>query len=268
VLTNNVLPTLGDRPVTELGRGEIVRLLDDIEDERGPAAAERALGVLRRVLNWHEGRTDDWRSPITKAMSRGKGQARARVLTDDEIRAVWSAASDGSVFGRYIKYLLLTGARRTEAAEMRWAEISDRVWTLPASRNKTGQELARPLSPAALAQLGEPADGWVFSNDGFRPITSFAELKTSFDKRSGVVGYTLHDLRRTCRTLLSRCGVNSDMAERCLGHVIGGIRAVYDKHTFEPEMAAAYAKLAALIEEIVMPPRPKVLTLRKVTHDA
>ena len=78
-----------------------------------------------------------------------------------------------------------------------------------------------------------------------------AEMKAALNYASGVNGWTLHDLRRTARSLMSRAGVPNDHAERCLGHVIGGVRGVYDRHSFRGEMASAYEKLAALIADIV-----------------
>ena len=68
--------------------------------------------------------------------------------------------------------------------------------------------------------------------------------------------WTLHDLRRTARSLMCRAGVPTDHAERCLGHVIGGVRGVYDRHDFRDEKAEAYAKLARLIDRIVPGSRP------------
>jgi hypothetical protein len=61
--------------------------------------------------------------------------------------------------------------------------------------------------------------------------------------------------------LLSRAGVSSDHSERCLGHTIGGVRGVYDRHRYLDEMRAAYEKLAQLIFQIV-DPQPNVVTLR------
>ena len=78
----------------------------------------------------------------------------------------------------------------------------------------------------------------------------------------GVSGWTIHDLRRTARSLLSRAGVNADVAERCLGHVVGGVRGVYDRHQYQAEMLHAYEALAALIERIVDPPSGVVVPLR------
>jgi len=71
----------------------------------------------------------------------------------------------------------------------------------------------------------------------------------------------LHDLRRTARSLMSRAGVNSDIAERCLGHVIPGVRGVYDRHSYRAEMAHAYEALAAQLNRII-DPQPNILPMR------
>jgi integrase len=252
-LTRLVYPVLGSQPITSIRRSDIVRLLDKVEDERGPVMANRTLAVFGRVMNWHAARSDDFRSPIVRGMARGNEVARDRVLTDDELRAVWLAPAPEPIYAAYVRFLLLTGARRNEASEMCWTELSGGDWVLPALRNKTGQELVRPLSRAALDIVeGLPKLGqWVFSRTGNAPLSGLAQFKIALDRASGTSGWTYHDLRRTARSLMSRAGVPTDHAERCLGHVIGGIRGTYDRHSYRSEMAAAYEKLAALIAGIV-----------------
>jgi integrase len=254
-----VYPTLGSKPVSEVRRSDIVRLLDRIEDGRGKEMAEKTLGILRSAMNWWAARSDDFRSPIVRGMSRTAGTRRDRILTDDELRLVWRA-TDPQGFGAMVRFLLLTGARRSEAARMEWNEITNDEWTLPASRNKTGQELIRPLSGAALAILeGLPRGGrFVFT---LGKSIDFGPCKSALLEASGTKGWTLHDLRRTARSLMSRAGVPSDHAEHCLGHVIGGVRGVYDRHQYRDEMLRAYEKLAALISGIVEP-RENVVAIR------
>jgi integrase len=256
-----VYPVLGSMPITAIRRSDIVRLLDRIEDNHGPQMANNTLAFLRKILNWQAARADDFRSPIVKGMARGKSEARERTLTDDELRAIWSATAE-SVFGSYVRFLLLTGARRTEAAKMQWTEVADGEWTLPAARNKTNVDLIRPLSRAALAVLQPRNSAWVFSRSGTAGIGGFTRLKAELDRASNTTGWTLHDLRRTARSLMSRAGVNTDHAERCLGHVIGGVRGVYDRHTFKNEMLVAYEMLATLISRIVDPQPNVVVAMR------
>jgi integrase len=264
VLDRLVYPTLGNKPIDALKRSEIVRLLDKVETENGARMAHMVLAVLSRIFNWHAARSDEFRSPIVRGMSRidAAARARKRILNDDELRTIWRAAqSDAGPFGALIQFLLLTGARRSEAAGLPWEEIdSAGNWTLPAARNKVKAELVRPLSKAAQAILAkQPHIGpYVFSRSGHRPLTGIADLKAKFDAECKVSGWTLHDCRRTARSLMSRAGVNVDHAERCLGHVIAGVRGTYDRHDFQAEMAHAYEALAAQIERIVNPPPANV----------
>jgi integrase len=263
ILRRLIYPVLGDKPIGSIKRSEIVAMLDKIEDHNGPRAADVALGVLRRILHWHEQRTDEFRSPVIRGMGNRQDSVehrRTRILDDDELRAVWAAASaDAGPFGGLVQFLLLTSARRNEAAGMKWDEVDvNNVWTLPASRSKTKTEIARPLSKAAQEILAEQPriDGcdYVFTSTGIGPFKSCPHGKLKLDAAAGVTGYRLHDLRRTARSLLSRAGVNSDIAERCLGHAIGGVRGVYDRHRYVAEMAHAFEALAALIDRIVINP--------------
>jgi integrase len=260
VLARLVYPTLGSHPISEIRRTDIVALLDKIEDANGAVMADRTLAIVRRVMNWHAARSDDFRSPIVRGMARSDGASRERILTDDELRALWHSAE--GTFGALVRFLLLTAARRSEAAEMEWSEVVGTDWLLPAARNKTGQELLRPLSSAAQAILAaQPRGEWVFSITGRRPLTGIVPLKAAIDATSGVSGWTVHDLRRTARSLMSRAGVPTDHAERALGHVIGGVRGVYDRHAYRDEKARAFEALAALVARIV-DPTPNVVALR------
>jgi len=82
-----------------------------------------------------------------------KERARTRTLNDEELRRVWKATETPGPFPALVRFLLLTGARRSEAAEIPWAEIDGADWTLAAGRNKTKVDLVRPLSAAALAVI-------------------------------------------------------------------------------------------------------------------
>jgi integrase len=265
-----VYQRLGSRPIDDIRRSDIVMLLDKIEDESGPVMADRTLATVRRIMNWHASRSDEFRSPIVRGMARTKGKerARARILTDDELRAIWKAAgATPGPFGAFVQFLPLTAARRGEAAGMTRSELAGQDWTLPEARNKVKVDLIRPLSPASqeliakLPRIGKA--GYVFTTTGRSGLGGFSKFKRKLDKASGVKGWTLHDLRRTARSLMSRAGISSDHAERCLGHVIGGVRGVYDRHEFHAEKRRAFEALAALIERIVNP-KANVVQL----HDA
>jgi integrase len=269
VLKRLVYPELGAKQIGDITRSDIVRFLDKIEVENGATMADRTLGILRKVMNWHVSRSHDFQSPIVRGMDRlkQKERARERTLTDDELRAVWRAAEASTgPFGRLVRFILLTAARRMEAAAMTWGELNGE-WTLPASRNITKVDLVRPLSAEACAVLPAQVDGcdYVFTADGRNPISGFSTFKLALDKAilehlrnqdpeaKPLPNWTLHDLRRTARSLMSRAGVRADHVERCLGRVMPGVRAVYDPYEYLEEKRDAFNKLAAAIKDVVHP---------------
>ena len=279
-----VYPKLGSRQIDEIKRSEINTLLDKIEDENGPRMAALTLAYLRRVMNWHATRSDDFRTPIVRGMGRGVANKRDRVLTDDELRACWRASEGWNhPYSHMLRFILLTATRRDEAADMPRSEVEGALWTIPAARYKTGIDFELPLSRAArdmldtVPKLGRK--GFVFTTTGETPISGFSKFKMTFDglvltelqKLAGERGdpskvkaperWTVQDLRRTARSLMSRAGVGADHAERCLGHAIPGVRGVYDRHEYRDEKAHAFEALAAAIARI-LDPQPNVIALR------
>jgi integrase len=255
-----VFPVIGSRPINDLKKSEIVRLIDRIDARQGPRMAEVVLSYVRVVLHWWDERSDDFIVPLPRRFrpSRTKEHARDRILSDEELRAVWTTAEkQDDHFSALLRFLLLVGCRREEAAGMKRDEIVGDLWTLPASRHKLKADLTRPLSKAALdiiekqPQIGD--EGFVFTTWGRTSLGNFTERKKAFDIASGTSGWRLHDLRRTARSLLARAGIGREVAERCLGHVLRGVEGTYNRHTYENEMRAAYERLASLINGIVHP---------------
>jgi integrase len=270
VLQRHVLPKLGFRSIGSITRTDIVRQLDHIANKSGSAMADKVLAHTRRVMNWHASRSDDFRSPIVRGMARTRPsqRRRQRILSDNELRCVWRVAERSrSAFGYLVQFLLVTATRRTEAAAMRRSEVAGKEWIIPQERYKTGLELVIPLSTLAQAVLSAVPkvgkSGFAFTTDGKRPISGFSKFKRNFDVKvlaelrkrpdAELPRWTLHDLRRTARSLMSRAGVPSDHAERCLGHVLPGVRGTYDRHEYLAEKRHAFEALAALIEHIVNP---------------
>jgi integrase len=264
-----IFPTLGGMPIDSIRRTDIIKLIDHVEDNSGPRMADYMTAVLQRLFNWCAIRSETFQSPIPRGLPKRYNtaeHARERTLTDDELRAVWATAEgwDGP-FGSFIQFLLLTGCRRNEAAKMVWAEMDGTDWVLPGSRNKVKRDLVRPLSADALAVLAEQprfTDCTYVFTDGRYPLNSFTPLKKRFDAKCGIENWCLHDLRRTSRSLMSRAGVAPDHAERVLGHLIGGVRGVYDRHAYHAEKKLALEKLAAEIGRILHP-TDNVLPMRR-----
>jgi integrase len=266
VLHDRVKPLLGGVRMTELKRSHIVAALDEIEDERGAVTADRALTYLRACLNWYASRVDDFTPPFVKGMARTKPaeRARDRVLSDDEIRAVWQAADRDGTFGAFVKMLLLTGQRKSEVAGARRSEFDGDVWTIPAERAKLKKRLVVPVSQAVLDIVAAQPPGEVVfaSSRSGGPISGWGKRTDALRAAAGIEHWNLHDLRRTARTLLVRAGVRPDIAERCIGHELRGVVKIYDRHDYMPEMRQAFAALAGFVERIVNPPTENVVAIR------
>jgi integrase len=257
-------------------------MLDAIEDENGPVMADRTLQRVGKALNWHATRDDSFVAPIVRGMTRTSvsERARERVLSDDEVRAVWFAADNlGTAYTRMLQFILLTATRLREASNMNRAELNGdgTEWTIPADRHKAKRDFLCPLSQAAqgvIAKLpAKGSNGWVFTTDGSRAISGNSKWKRLIEKEMlsylraadpqlMMERWTHHDLRRTARSLMSRAGCDADHSERALGHVIGGVRGIYDRHAFKQEKARVFDALAAQIERILNPQGNAVLLRR------
>jgi integrase len=263
-----VKPAIGRIGIPDLKRRHIAEMLDAIEDNSGAVMATRALSYLRSALNWYATRDDEFTVPIVRGMARSSSTDRAgdRTLDDDEIRTLWPVFGRVGNFGLACQVMLQTGCRRSEVTGMMREEIDGDVWTIPAARYKTGREQILPLSGAARAIIdAQPQTGsLVFPGKGGVLLSRGGHHKAAIDKLApGLAPWRIHDLRRTARSLLSRAGVQPDVAERVLGHAIPGVRGVYDRHAFLAEKRDALERLAALIDRILNPPPGVVVPLRE-----
>ena len=263
ILRKYIYPVLQDRDFETIRRSDVTALLDLVEDGSGPRQADTVLTVLRSIMNFYATRTDDYMPPIIRGMARDDPHAkkRARILDDDEIRALWKAAEDNSTFGAFLRLALLTAQRRQKLAEMRWQDVTiDGSWDIPHEDREKGNGGALVLPEIALdiIRARPRLNLYVFAGrDG--PFTSFSPGKRALDAKVAknlgepLPPWTIHDLRRTSRSLMARARVPRDIAERIMGHTLKGVEAVYDRHEYREEKAAALGKLAGLLAMILDP---------------
>jgi integrase len=266
VLAKYVYPHWQDLDFISIKRSDISALLDHIEDTNGSRQADLALAHLRSIANWFASRDDSYVSPFVRGMRRHKKEARARILDDGELRVIWKTAEGNGQFGAIVRLLLLTGQRREKVNSMKWADLADGVWTIATvDREKSNAgSLALPAQALAIIQA-QPRVGenpYVFAGRG-NGAYDISQSKAPFDRKlPKMPHWTLHDLRRTARSLMSRAGVRPDIAERVMGHAIAGVESVYDRHSYRDEKADALRRLAALVDGIANP-RENVVAIRK-----
>ena len=266
------------QPITAVRKKAIAALMDEIEDDHGAPQADLVLSIVRRALNWQASRDDDYDAPFVKGLRRTKPEERARerTLDDDEIRAVWALAGKSGTYGALLKLLLLTSQRLDKVLTMKWTDISPMkwpsneppVWEVATSPREKGNIGAVQLPAAVLAVLDTlpryASNPYVLAGRGSSHIAYSGNPKKAFDANlpKGMEPWTLHDLRRTARSLMSRAGVQPDHAERAIGHAIKGVRKIYDRYEFFDEKSAALQRLANLIDGIINP-RANVVPMKK-----
>ena len=254
---SHVKPEIGRKPLGELRRADIVELLDDLQNKKGlRAQVNRVRSQVLAALNWGIEREYLDINPAAAIKKRKIEASRDRVLTDDELRAIWRAADGLPDPSRsLVKAWILTGQRRDEVRCMTWSEVdlTRAVWTLPAARNKGKREHEIPLAPVMVTLLnglrrrGLP----VFTTDGTKPYAGQKRLKAILDRESGVAGWTFHDFRRTASTGMAALHVPQDTIDRVLNHAKGTLAGTYNRHQYADEKRRALEAWAECVAFIV-----------------
>ena len=248
------------KPLTQVARSDVVRLLDEIVASGTPYRANRVLSALKKLMNWGLDRGMVEVNPIAGLKPPHRERSRELVLSDEDLASlVAGAETEGYPFGEAVKLLILTGQRRSEVAEMRWSEIDlePAVWTIPASRAKNGQVHEVPLSIPAVSLLRSLprflASDWAFTTTGRGPISGFGRLKCRLHAATETADWRIHDLRRTVASGMARIGVEPHVIEKVLNHksgIISGVAAIYNRYAYEKEKRIALNKWAEHITEI------------------
>jgi integrase len=302
LLEKEVLPTLGERPVSAITRRDIAHVINAVSDRGAGTTANRLLAYLGAFFTWMvKERGDLDTSPIVNLAKPSKEHARDRVLTDDELRGVWLGAEQMAYpFGRVVQLLILTGQRRDEVAGMQKSELDlkARTWTLLRELTKSDRRHIVPLSNPALELIEAMPDrggNLVFramnirrkeKREEARHISGWSFFKRTLDEKAlaamqkiedkaaeeegreakpvALAPYTLHDIRRTVASGMAGLGIAPHVVERLLNHSSGSIRgvaAVYNRHSYAPEMRHAVDVWAKHVEGLLAPSPSNVVVL-------
>jgi integrase len=261
-LIDKYLAPLHHRPLVEITRSEVAKLLDHIQDGHGGArVADMALSLVKQVANFYAERHDSYTPPfIVKMKKRYTEGARDRTLSDDEIRAVWKAAPSEGTFGALVKTLLCVGQRKDLVLRMKWESVdfTTGIWSVArTSKRQKGDigpavRLPEMVLDILRAQPHLPGNDYIFAAErGVNPLGGHTKTKRRLDKKSGVSGWRLHDCRRTHRSLADRAKIDPRTAEIILGHAFKGAERVYDRDPYFEAKSVGLAKMAALIAGIL-----------------
>lgn len=286
-LEMHVIPHLKGRPLPEIERYEIAKVIQRLKDR--PALARNTHATLRKLFKWAVDQGDLLSSPIPAAPSGVK--ARKRVLSPDEIRAIWHASFKlERPMGQFVRMLFATLQRRSEVAGLPWAEVNQmtRTWHQQGDRVKNEDDHIVPLNGLAFSVLADiaggkdgpndkrwPRSGLVFTTTGTTSISGFSKMKAKLDReaqpilqaiadeRAEALGeepeiaflppWRLHDIRRTGTTQMQALGVPIEVTEKVINHRSGetkGIRGVYNLYAYQPEKVKALNDWASYLEKL------------------
>jgi len=254
-----VLPRWSGRLIHDIKRRDVIALVEEVS-ERTPIMANRALAGISKFFNWCLERDVVVASPVAGVKAPNRENVRERVLSDDELRQIWQACDKiGGTGARCVQMLILTGQRRCEVGGMKRTEIEGDTWKLPATRMKARDSHTVPLSAQAMAIIdAQPVmhgTDLIFTN-GRAPFMHWHRIKKEIDAHMSpkTERWTLHDLRRSVASGMAGLGIALPVIEKLLAHRSGtfrGIVAVYQKHSFIPEMRHALEQWAQHIDEVV-----------------
>jgi Site-specific recombinase XerD len=222
-----------------------------------PAEQQHAFVALRAFIRWAYRQHYIDRNPMDRMRQPHPYRPRDRVLSDDELKAIWGACEDDA-FGRIVKLLILTGQRVGEITSLTAAMVGEDTITIPASLAKNGHKHFIPLGEQAKALL-MPKDAdkdrkFLVSATLDKRFNNYGKSKDHLDERCGVSAWRLHDLRRTFASGMASIGIALPVTERLLNHVsgsFGGIVGVYQRYDYMPEMKDAIARWETHVQAIV-----------------
>ena len=261
-----------DRDITDLRRADVVKLLDKVSDEKTAAAAIEVRKHLSGLFTWAIA-SDQYgviASPMVGLKRKEKYEPRDNKLTRDQLKRVWDGAGEmGYPFREMFRLLILTGQRRSEVAELQAGWVFERTdgakgVRVPSAAYKTGKEHVYPLSKqaAAIVDALPRTKGGPYllsgihtkSPAGKAPVSGFSKAKARLDRMiakqdekarekglevAPLPAFTVHDIRRSVATGMIEMGVSAEHVERVLGHELGGVAGIYNRHDYFAEKLAA-----------------------------
>jgi integrase len=273
IIERYVLPEWSAFRIDEIGRRNVLDLIDSIVDRGKKTQALRVHARLHRLFRWAVGRGIITINPMTDLPKPAAEVKRDRTLTDHELATVWRGTEQlGFPFGDAVRLLILTGARREEIGQLRRSEIDGATIKLNGVRTKSGEPHDIPLSAPAMKLLDQAPcidnSEFVFTTNGRSSISGWSRAKAQLDKLATIAPWRVHDLRRSVATGLQKLGTALQVTEAVLGHVSGsraGVVGIYQRHDYADEKRAALeawgAHVMALVDGretgVVLPVRGK-----------
>jgi integrase len=246
-------------PIGKLNRQDLQTAIDAKAAEGRAYAANRVRAALTAFTKWAWERSHLPDNVGAGTRRAAKEKPRERVLSLDEVRAVWQATySMGDLWGPFLRLLILTGQRRGDVAGARWSEIEldARRWAISGQRTKNGKPHIVHLSDAALAEFmalrKTACRELIFSTTGETPVSGFGRVRDRLHELVKIEDWRLHDLRTAFASALCEAGEPEGIVDRCLNHCATGsapsaVARVYNRSEMLPQRARVLDRWAEMV---------------------
>jgi integrase len=245
LFNNHVLRKLGAKPIVSVSRKDISTILDKLGDR--PARRRTAYAYIRHFFQWAAERELVDQNPCLVVRTPKAVPSRERVLTDEEIRMLWTGES---VLAVMAKLQLMTAQRTGSIARMRWddLDLANKTWNIPAGDMKSGRQHSVPLSNQAIRLLEtwpRLSGPFVFGtgSNGEKPFNGRSKGMKRLRDNGVAADWRLHDLRRTAVTLAQRGGASVDEIRALTQHKVPGVIGVYARHKYDHEKETVIARI-------------------------
>ena len=283
IFRKEIAPIIGQHAIGDVSPRDIRAVLQKVQSSDRPTIANDTLMYMKQLFR-HGIKLDllqtNPASPFSPSDAGGEERSRERSLSLEELTHAFQVFKENiNSFGRdnhlACCLLLVLGVRKSELCEARWDEfdLNAGIWNLSKERSKTGAAITIPLPTQAIRWLeilhghacGAP---YVFparrasKRPHMGPDTLNRAISKLFGREAGrkvqppnkmgnLEHFTVHDLRRTFRSLAAAEGIPGHVAERCLNHKLKGVEGIYDRYDYFEERKLAHQKVADRIETVI-----------------
>lgn len=295
IIAVELLPAWEHRSAKDITRQDVKRLAQAIADRPAPVQANRVVALISTIFNFavDEGLAEN--NPAYRIKKFGAEKSRERVLSEDELRELWTALeAEHPVYRAFYRFAIATaqrmGGKRKERGEilwMKWAEVDDAThwWTIPGARTKNGLMHRVYLTETARAQIDamkayqktkEITSDFVFTTPRSKtqPVTGAKHIIRRIRERIAAtreaenltdrpaLDFRPHDLRRTVATMLTSRGIPRSTVKKILNHTDDEVTAIYDRYGYDSEVQQAWEKWDRLLRAIVAKKKSGAAVLR------
>ncbi len=274
IINKDLMKPWGHLPICEIGRRDVINLINSIKDRGAPVSANRALALTRKIFNFGIDQAITDQNPCARLKPIVKEQQRDRMLAEDEVRAFWIKLPDtdtSELLQLALRMILTTAQRPGEVISAEWSELDLKTnwWTIPAEKAKNGLTHRVYLSRMAreiLAQLNKDGRFLFPSPKNIHRHIKVNALSHGLRRNQEVFGishFTAHDLRRTAASHIASMGIPWVTISKILNHKISGPTSIYVLHGYDKEKQAALRRWSDKLEQIITSKANNVIPLMR-----